>query len=82
MNKFNLKIYVFIFLLQVWALIIFSMFSGATVTWIFMKLIHKYMPEYYNGGISNLQFWENFMYYFGIISSQGKHRSMFGLMLI
>ncbi|EFX83375.1 hypothetical protein DAPPUDRAFT_315894 [Daphnia pulex] len=54
----------------VWALIIFSMFSGTTVTWIFMKLIDKHMPEHYNGGISNLQFWENFMYYFGIISSQ------------
>lgn len=37
-----------------------------------MKLIHKYMPEYYDGGTSNLHFWENFMYYFGIISSQGK----------
>ncbi|XP_059353235.1 glutamate receptor ionotropic, kainate 4-like isoform X1 [Daphnia carinata] len=54
----------------VWALIMISMFSATLVTFTFMKLIHKYMPEYYDGGISNLQFWENFMYYFGIISSQ------------
>lgn len=61
------------FVIKVWGLIMFSMFSATSVTFIFMKLIHKYMPEYYDVGISNLQFWENFMYYFGIISSQGKH---------
>ncbi len=47
-----------------------------------MKLIDKYMTEYYRGGISNLQFWENFMYYFGIISSQGKNGSNLHLTLV
>lgn len=57
------------------------MFAVTTASWLSMKFIYKYMREEFNAGDSNLQFWENFLYYFGIISSQGKtHQLFFPLM--